>query len=76
MTVQASHTAKARILVLHTPDAPELEVLKRLPADTTIVGIGRTLEDLSSASLKAFTRVKGSPGAEQTLNICAGCSLF
>ncbi|CAL8467553.1 g7091 [Coccomyxa elongata] len=50
MTVQASHTAKARILVLHTPDAPELEVLKRLPADSTVVGIGRTLEDLSNLS--------------------------
>ncbi|BDA42800.1 D-3-phosphoglycerate dehydrogenase [Coccomyxa sp. Obi] len=50
MTVQASHTAKARILVLHTPDAPELEVLKGLPADATIVGTGRTFEDLSSLS--------------------------
>lgn len=53
MTVQASHTAKARILVLHTPEAPELEILKRLPADATIVGTGRTLEDLSS-KLQAF----------------------
>lgn len=47
MTVQANQTAKARILVLHTPDAPELKVLERLPSECTIVGIGRTFEDLS-----------------------------
>ncbi|KAK9909416.1 hypothetical protein WJX75_001901 [Coccomyxa subellipsoidea] len=50
MTVQGSETSKARILVLHTPDAPELEVLKKLPKDAHIVGVGRTLEDLSGLS--------------------------
>ncbi|EIE24549.1 hypothetical protein COCSUDRAFT_32746 [Coccomyxa subellipsoidea C-169] len=50
MTVEASQAPKARILVLHSPDAPELEVLKKLPEDAKIVGVGRTYEDLSSLS--------------------------
>ena len=51
MTVQAIQAPKARILVLHAPDAPELEVLKKLPTDAQIIGIGRTLEDLSGEDL-------------------------
>jgi len=54
MSVQANQAAKARILVLHTPDAPELKVLERLPSEITIVGIGRTYEDLSG--IIAFLR--------------------
>lgn len=69
MTVQASHAAKARILVLHTPDAPELEVLKRLPADSTIVGTGRTLEDLSSTPLRAYESPESRQAPEQRLAI-------
>ena len=40
------HVDKARILVLAPPDAPELEVLKSLPAKAVLVGVGKTLEDL------------------------------
>lgn len=47
MAAPKTHEKKARILVLHTPDAPELEVLKRLPSEASIVGIGRTLDGLS-----------------------------
>ena len=43
---EASGSAKARILVLQTPDSPELETLERLPPGATIVGVGRTLEEL------------------------------
>ena len=39
-------TAKARILVLHSPDAPELKVLKKLPEGAHVIGVGRTLSDL------------------------------
>ena len=42
----SSKSAKARILVLHTPDAPELKVLDKLPEGATVLGIGRTLKDL------------------------------
>ena len=43
---EASTLAKARILVLQTPGSPELKILERLPEGATIVGVGRTLEDL------------------------------
>ena len=39
-------TAKARILVLHSPDAPELKVLDKLPEGARVIGVGRTLSDL------------------------------
>lgn len=39
-------TSKARVLVLHTPDAPELKVLEKLPEGAHVIGIGRTLSDL------------------------------
>ena len=42
----SSKTAKARVLVLHTPDAPELKVLEKLPEGAHVIGIGRTLSDL------------------------------
>ena len=54
MTVEASQAPKARILVLHSPDAPELEVLKKLPEDAKIVGVGRTYEDLSCKTFALF----------------------
>ena len=44
-------TAKARILVLQTPDAPELKVLEQLPDGAHIVGIGRNLHNLAGPPL-------------------------
>ena len=46
MTTQSSTQAKARILVLHSPDAPELKILDKLPEGACIVGVGRALKDL------------------------------
>ena len=46
MTTQSSNQAKARILVLHNPDAPELKILDKLPEGACIVGVGRALADL------------------------------
>ncbi|CAL5219435.1 g1265 [Coccomyxa viridis] len=47
----SSKSAKARILVLHTPDAPELKVLDKLPEGATVLGVGRTLKDLQGLGL-------------------------
>jgi hypothetical protein len=44
---QASHDKKARILVLNNRDAPELQVLDKLPPEARVVAIGRSLDDFS-----------------------------
>jgi hypothetical protein len=48
----ASHMApgcedniKARLVVVSSPDAPELSVLKSLPPDVKVMGVGRSLSD-------------------------------
>ena len=46
MNSQYGETARARILVLSTPDAPELKVLKKIPKEAHIIGVGRALKDL------------------------------
>ena len=46
MTTPSGTQAKARILVLHNPDAPELKILDKLPEGACIVGVGRALKDL------------------------------
>ena len=50
MAPPCGNDAKARVLVLHTPDAPELEVLKKIPEGAHIVGVGRALKDLEGQS--------------------------
>ena len=49
MADATNHVDKARILVLAPPDAPELEVLKSLPPNCRLVGVGKTLEDLEKS---------------------------
>ena len=64
MATDSNHGAKARILVLSPVDAPELKVLERLPAGATILGVGRTLEDLKksvSPSLHVHAYLAHSP---------------
>ena len=56
MTTQCGTQAKARILVLHSPDAPELKILDDIPEGACIVGVGRALKDLHG---------KGYPGAHR-----------
>jgi hypothetical protein len=46
MNSQSGETAKARILVLSTPDAPELKILENVPKGAHIIGVGRALKDL------------------------------
>ena len=36
---------KARLLVMSSPEAPELNVLQSLPSEMKVVGIGRSPED-------------------------------
>lgn len=36
---------KARLLVMSSPEAPELSVLQSLPPEMKVVGIGRSPED-------------------------------
>ena len=71
-------SAKARILVLHTPDAPELKVLEKLPEGATVLGIGRTLKDLEGISPMlrspphAFLPDHDLNLTEDTFPICTG----
>jgi hypothetical protein len=37
---------KARLVVVSSPDAPELSVLKSLPPEVKVMGIGRSLSDI------------------------------
>ena len=46
MNSQSGETAKARILILSTPDAPELKVLEKIPKGAHIIGVGRAVKDL------------------------------
>lgn len=46
MSPQTGKKVKAQVLVLHTPDAPELKVLEKIPEGANIVGVGRTVKDL------------------------------
>ncbi len=46
MNPQSGGIAKARVLVLSTPDAPELKVLEKVPGGAQIIGVGRALSDL------------------------------
>ncbi len=42
---------KARLLVMSSPEAPELSVLQSLPPEMKVVGIGRSPEDFPGWTL-------------------------
>jgi hypothetical protein len=73
MATQASH--KARILVLSAPDAPELSVLERLPQGATVLGVGRTLEDLQK-STRAWRHSLACTYRIEHVPACAGMQLL
>ena len=77
MATASNHNDKARVLVLAPPDAPELQVLKSMPPGATLVGVGKTLEDLekSESLCRAYPRLSCFLRSIWQACDCAGCFL-